>query len=213
MILEEAYRTVTIREGDRVLELPAIQAVMRAMGVSAMKGNRLAQTALAEIVQRVEAEQSTLRTTMFENALEYKLEWDREIERCRALGRPEPSPIPHPDDVILDVRSGTVKTAGPMTKEEKAEWDAKIARRTEAQAEVSLFAARFRSARTSGKKDAWLREWHYEQRIFDLINDSMPDRYKAKLQDRSWHRDASREGSTLSDYIAKKERQELRLRR
>lgn len=43
LLLAEAYRTVTIREGERLIELPAIQAVFRAMGVAAMKGNRGAQ--------------------------------------------------------------------------------------------------------------------------------------------------------------------------
>lgn len=38
----EAYRPVRIREGDELIELPAIQAVFRAMGVAAMKGNRFA---------------------------------------------------------------------------------------------------------------------------------------------------------------------------
>jgi hypothetical protein len=32
MLRAEAYRTVTIREGDKVLELPVLQAVFRAMG-------------------------------------------------------------------------------------------------------------------------------------------------------------------------------------
>jgi hypothetical protein len=56
MILEEAYRMVSVREGDRIIELPAIQAVLRAMGVAAMKGNRFAQRTLTQIVQQVEQE-------------------------------------------------------------------------------------------------------------------------------------------------------------
>ena len=54
LILEEAYRPVTIREGDRVIELPAIQAAVRSLAISAMKGSRLSQRALAELVQQVE---------------------------------------------------------------------------------------------------------------------------------------------------------------
>jgi len=201
MILEEAYRPVTIREGDKTLELPAIQAVMRAMGVSAMKGNRLAQQAMAEIVQNVEARESAERTAMLGGAIDYKLAWEREIERCREAGLPDPAPLPHPDDIILDMRKGTVRTAGPMTKEEKADWDKRIARRDEAQAEVTYFAAEYRKARSPGQKDSWLQEWHFEQRIFDLINDSMPDRYKIKLTDRSCKEGASREGHTLREFI------------
>ncbi len=51
LILEEAYRPVTIREGERTLELPAIQAALRALAISAMKGSRLSQRALAEFAQ------------------------------------------------------------------------------------------------------------------------------------------------------------------
>lgn len=40
-----------------------------------------------------------------------------------------------------------------------------------------------------------------DQRIFDIINDAMPDRYKAKLTDRSYHADASRAGHTLREYL------------
>ena len=46
----------------------------------------------------------------------------------------------------------------------------------------------------------WLREWHFEQRIFDIINDSLPDRYKAKLEDRSYRDEASKEGKALEEF-------------
>jgi hypothetical protein len=201
LILEEAYRPVTIREGQEVFEIPAIQAVMRAMGVSAMKGNRLAQKTLAEIVQRVEDAEVQSRLESLESFLNYKISWDREIERCEKAGLPAPSPVPHPDDVILDFRKGTVNIRGPLTKEEKAEWDKRRERRSEAQQEVSYCAGKYRRARDPTAKERWLFEWHLEQRIFDLINDAMPDRYKAKLVDRSYHEEASREGKTLAEFI------------
>jgi Family of unknown function (DUF5681) len=53
LILEEAYRPVTIREGDKSIELPAIQASVRALAISAMKGSRLAQKQLSDIVRTV----------------------------------------------------------------------------------------------------------------------------------------------------------------
>ena len=45
----------------------------------------------------------------------------------------------------------------------------------------------------------WLREWHFQQRIFDIINDTMPKRYKAKLENRSYREGASREGKALEE--------------
>ena len=59
LILEEAYRPVTIREGERTIELPAIQAAVRALAISAMKGSRLSQCALAELVRTVEERKSS----------------------------------------------------------------------------------------------------------------------------------------------------------
>ncbi|MFL6759058.1 DUF5681 domain-containing protein [Sphingomonas sp.] len=202
LILQEAYRPVTIREGDEIFEIPAIQAVMRAMGVSAMKGNRFAQKTLAEMVQRVEDAELQSRLESLESFLTYKTKWTEEIERCERDGRPMPTPLPHPDDVILDFRKGTVNIRGPLTKEEKVEWDTRFERRAEAQAEVTYFAAKHRRARDPKTRERWLIEWHFEQRIFDLINDAAPDRYKEKLVDRSYHQDASREGKTLAEFAA-----------
>jgi hypothetical protein len=54
---------VTIREGDRVIELPAIQAAMRSLAISAIKGSRLSQRALTELVREVE-ERRTKDETM-----------------------------------------------------------------------------------------------------------------------------------------------------
>jgi hypothetical protein len=39
--------------------------------------------------------------------------------------------------------------------------------------------------------------------MFDIINDSMPERYKAKLQNRSYREGATREGKALDEYRMK----------
>jgi Family of unknown function (DUF5681) len=56
LALKEAYRLVTVREGDKVLTMPAIQAVMRSQVALAAKGNGPAQRALFEAVQAIERE-------------------------------------------------------------------------------------------------------------------------------------------------------------
>jgi hypothetical protein len=195
LILQEAYRLVTIREGDSVIELPAIQAAMRSLAISAMKGSRLSQKALAEITQTAEAREESERMTALQNAFEYKQRWTSEIERCRRLGIEAPTPLPHPDDIIIDLRTGHVRTHGPLDELEKKKWDARLARRDDAQAEVTFAATAYKRARSERMREIYLKEWICEQYIFDLINDAMPDRYKAKLENRSWRPDASREGT------------------
>lgn len=194
---EEAYRPVAIREGDRIIELPAIQAVFRAMGVSAMKGNRFAQRTLAELVTRMEEEDHRARMELFGSAVEYKHSWSEAIKQHEKAGLEPPQPVPHPDDIILDPSNGSVRFDGPQTKEQRDRLEHALQRRAEAQEEVSYFAEKYRRARNPALKVRWLENWHWEQRMFDIINDVVPGRYKTKLENRSYREGASREGSAL----------------
>lgn len=200
LILEEAYRPVSIREGEKVIELPAIHAAVRALAIAAMKGSRLSQRALSELVLQVENRKASERLTMMENAFEYKQKWTAELDRRRRTGSNEPDPVPHPDDIIINMYTGQVHTAGPIDEREKRDWDERLARRAEAQDEVNTFAENYRKARSSKAKTMWLSEWHFEQHIFDILNDSLPDRYKAKLENRSYREGASVEGKTLEEF-------------
>ena len=119
MLLEEAYRSIIVREGEKTIELPVIKAVFRSLGVSAMKGNRLAQSTMAELVRGIEEEDRRLRVEHYATAVEYKWGWEQEIEHARKHGLPEPRPLPHPGDVIINARTAEVRYAGPMTPEEK----------------------------------------------------------------------------------------------
>ena len=205
---EEAYRTVTLREGDRVIELPAIQAVFRAMGVSALKGNRFAQRTLAEMVTRMEQDDHASRLEAFGTWVEYKHQWTEAIERAERAGTEPPRPIPHPYDVIFDPHTGAVQFKGPLTREVRDSLDQAIARRNEAQEIVSEMAEKYRKTRSDRSRRQYLDEWHWEQRMFDIINDAVPDRYKAKLKDRSYRDGSSRSGTALDELRASRELQD-----
>jgi hypothetical protein len=197
LLLAEAYRPVVLREGDKVIEMPAIQAVFRAMNVAAMKGNRLTQKMVAEMVANVEEEHRKLQQSYFETMVTYKMECEREIARCRSRGLPEPTFVPHPDDVVIDYRAGTVRIEGPLSPEDKAKWDSFLARRAEAQEEVNYCATEYARTRSPRTMEILLETWVAEQYIFDAINDGMPERYKAKLENRTYVEGASREGHAL----------------
>lgn len=198
---QEAYRTVTLREDGQIIELPAIQAVFRAMGVAAMKGNRFAQKTMAELVTALEERDHQAHLELLESMIEYKHRWSDEIERCQKLGRPIPDPIPHPDDIIINPNTGDVRILGPQTKEQKARYDQARERRIEAQEEVSYFADLYRATADEALKQKYLEDWHWEQRMFDIINDAMPERYKMKLEDRSFRDGASRAGETMKKFM------------
>jgi hypothetical protein len=189
MLLEEAYRTVTIREGEKIIELPVIKAVFRSLGVSAMKGNRLAQATMAELVRGIEEEDRRLRSSLFETACEYKINWQDAIDEARKRGLPEPTPLPHPDDVILDMRRAEVRYEGPLTPEEKKRWDRLLEFRDELQIEVTLFANGYREVAKSKKPpiehlNSLSRQWERYTAMYDRINEPLPDRYCKRLENR-----------------------------
>ena len=66
-----------------------------------------------------------------------------------------------------------------------------------------MCAEKYRKARSEKAKAFWIDEWHSEQTIFDIINDSLPERYKVKLESRSYRDGASKEGKTLEEFRRK----------
>lgn len=189
MLLEEAYRTVTIREGEKFVDLPVIKAVFRSMRVSAMKSNRLAQATMAELVRGIEEEDRLTRSSHFETACEYKWGWEQAIADARKHGLEEPAPLPHPDDVIVDIHRAEVRYEGPMTPEEKKRWDRMLEFREELQDEISIFAEGYRSAAKAKRPPVehlknMAAHWKRTVELYDRMNEPLPDRYRKQLKDR-----------------------------
>ena len=103
--------------------LNAAQAVVRSLAVSAAKGDQRAQRLFTQLLAAIERDNKHLHDQWLESAINYKVEWERELGRRKKLGIEAPDPIPHPDHVVIDVQTGSVRITGPMTKEEKAVWD------------------------------------------------------------------------------------------
>jgi hypothetical protein len=55
LISREAYRPLTVRDGEDIKKIAALQAVLRSQITSAVKGNVSAQRAIINTVQQVEA--------------------------------------------------------------------------------------------------------------------------------------------------------------
>jgi hypothetical protein len=62
LIRQEVYRLLTVREGDAVKKMPALQAVIRSQIACAVKGNVAAQRAIVKLLQDREAEARARRT-------------------------------------------------------------------------------------------------------------------------------------------------------
>jgi hypothetical protein len=61
LVMQEAYRKVTVREGDKVTEMPALKAVLRGLFARAAKGSVAAQREILRNIQAIEAETLSAR--------------------------------------------------------------------------------------------------------------------------------------------------------
>jgi hypothetical protein len=124
ILLEEAYRTIKVNEGAGQISVPMAQAVIRSLAVNAVKGNQRAQRLFTELLFTTERENKRLHDEFLDVAINYKVEWERELARRQRLGiTGGEEPLPHPDHVVINVRTGEVSIKGPATKEEKARYD------------------------------------------------------------------------------------------
>lgn len=137
IILEEAYRTITVRDGTRNVTVPIARAVLRSLAVNAVKGQHRSQRLFSELLASAETTNRAVHNEWLQTAIDYKIVWDRELARRKRLGIIDaPAPLPHPDHVVIDIRAGTARIVGPATREEQAEWDKWIERRAVFQEEL-----------------------------------------------------------------------------
>lgn len=175
LVLLEAVRPIQVRENDTIIELPLIQAVIRSLGVAAVKGSHRAQMALAGMVKAVQDKTLEDRLTLFKSAIDYKDSWEEAFLACDARGEPRPEPVPHPHEIRVNMRTLAVTYNGPETSDDKAQWDKLLVRRQEALAEIA-------EIRKLKKRKVWANHQEIldgdiaaEQRIANLIEDIIPD--------------------------------------
>src|SRR6266436_6738474 len=72
MALDEAGRPVTVREGDKVSEVPAMQALLRTMFRAAAQGDTKAGRQLLEVIARAESGRTGTALEILECAAQYK---------------------------------------------------------------------------------------------------------------------------------------------
>ncbi|MEM7169243.1 MAG: DUF5681 domain-containing protein [Pseudomonadota bacterium] len=119
LILEEGNRNIVIRDGDKLVKMPIIQAVMRNLALKAAKGDYRSQRLFLESTNRVEAKQKALADELAKTLMQHKADAEAELARRKELGIEGPPIYPHPDDVVINFATGDVKVQGPLDKNEE----------------------------------------------------------------------------------------------
>ena len=175
IILEEAYREIKVNEGHRQVSVPMAKAIVRSLAHNAVKGNTRAQRLFSEMLASTETSHKRLHDEWLEKTIEYKIDWDRELARRKAHGIEAPDPIPHPDDIIIDMRQGTVSINGPMTREEKQGLDDLQAKKQEFEEELAQLETELNDPDMQECRDVIEDDIARTRRLLDLYKEYMPD--------------------------------------
>jgi hypothetical protein len=118
MALTEATRPVTVREGEKTSEIPAMQALIRTMFRAAAQGDSKAGRQLMELIVRAENQRTSAALEILQRSTRYKEKYHPIFEEHEREGLDPPDIYPHPDDVIIDETTGEVTIDGPTSKEQ-----------------------------------------------------------------------------------------------
>ena len=194
LLMKEAYREIWVWEGDRAESMPMIQAALRQTILKAVKGDLAAERSLRSAVRDIERDDRKQRSEHLRAMIEYKCNRAREIERAEERGETPPDPVPHPDDIIIDFKTGDVHVNGPFTEEQRDVFDDILERIDDAQESITMLAQEIAQEEDPERREVLRDLWKSEQRHFDFLNDRMPERYKRVLRDRCRDADASKPG-------------------
>ena len=170
IVIAEAYRTIKMKDGSKEVTIPIAQAVVRSMAVNAVRGNQRSQKMFTDLVNSTEAKNKKLYDEYFQTMLDYKLEWETEIERCKNMGLKLPEPIPHPDHTKIDIVTGQIQITGPFTKEEKERWDRLRARKASAIEAIKIYEKDLKDPKNKKHKAFIEREITFEKMILEKIS-------------------------------------------
>ena len=128
VFLDEAHRLVNISDGEKPISVTIARAVSRSVSVNAAKGKYRQQRLFLEYYDKMNAARKRVEDEIWDIAISYKVEWERELMRRKRLGITGGEvPVPHPDQVHIDLENREITISGPITRQEKAALEAEIA--------------------------------------------------------------------------------------
>ena len=93
----------------------------------------------------------------------------------KTTGTTGPEPLPHPDHVIIDMKTGDVRIKGPMTKEDRKRWDKFRERKAECDMSIAENEQFLRDNPDCEYKQVVIDDIEHERKIKAMISKVIPD--------------------------------------
>ena len=188
IIQTEAYREIPLREGGRESSVPLATAIMKSIAVKAARGNMRAAELFTELLGKTEQVKMRERLAFVEEAIEYKIAAEKEIERCRKEGLPEPDLCPHLDHIHINVATGEVHFTGPLTKEDRKAHEDLRKRKVECEADLNWLKTKHKRARKPEVRASLRDDIARPERMHKVIRSGLPKEHPIEVFERQLER-------------------------
>lgn len=165
----EAYRDIKINDGKRQVTIPMAQAVIRSLAVGAAKGQQRSQRLFTELLMVTERENHAQHSAYLDTVIEYKIGWEQELDRRKRLGIEADDPVPHPDDIVFEPKTGQIHINGPITNEQKIQWDRMRQRVIDADLEIETMQKLLKERKNQKYRHIIEQDIAFERRIRQII--------------------------------------------
>lgn len=206
IVAEEMRRSVKIRDGDRTIEMSAVQALIRSTVIAGTKGDRHARGLATELARDTEREQAKKKEEIYDSWWRHYQEFKPIFDEHEAKGLPAPKVFPNPNDLVFNPHIREVKLIGPQTAEEHQFYMLMREDVYYHKMRVESAGRDYLRARAASKKQYHLERWLIEQAAFDQRNDMLPRRYRYELDHRCYDEGAStpKDDRELVEFISRR---------
>jgi len=109
-----------LQEGGRIVTRTKLEAAMRSTLNEAIKGRPRAQEIVSKYLYAISKEDAALESEHTKGLIELKIWGEEEVKRRTRLGITDgPEIFPHPDNIVVNLRTGEAHIKGPMWEDEK----------------------------------------------------------------------------------------------
>ena len=175
MFIKEANRKITITESGKQKTISVLQATIRSVSVSALKGNIRSQKLMFDAANRHEERQEAQFLNTLRSLYEYKSFWEAIIAQRTGHQVYASDPIPHPDDIIIDPFTGNFRIEGPKDKLDKKSWDDKIQTLVDLEYFVDYLATKLQNLKNKTDRRVIEQELDDDLKLLDAVNKAIGD--------------------------------------
>ncbi len=116
VMLRQLEQIISVRDGDRLIEISVLEATIRAQQAAALKGSVRAQQQIIESARRAKDEEAAWLEQHHAFWTSFQVMQREELDKQIAAGEKDPQVYPHPDDIVLK-RGKRVRIVGPLDEE------------------------------------------------------------------------------------------------